>query len=361
VSQTKSFFLRQHERHLQKLGAILAQEQWKHEKEVEPSFQRVVDELTVVDAEGVAKALERRVDPKPDPAASKVPHPDLLTSPDLVPAPQFLQPPDVPRQSLLSIANRGYPVGASVLLLVQLLGEYDRCLMTFPYIAVDILQRVHDLLKAYDSQASRLVLGAAAIETAGLKSITTYHLALAAQSLSFVRTLVAFLRARYLGLLPPRHAVFVSNMFDRLCKDITAHRAEFDMKIVGIMCDRLTGSPELAIDPSKWADHGSAHIRALVAEIGRLWKVLKQYFHLDQTQAIFVETVKHYNAHLRDVFLRMPLEDSGLRERVAGDVKNYRVNIERFGIAVLPGDTSLNTEEAILAYFLGPREAPCSP
>lgn len=46
------------------------------------------------------------------------------------------------------------------------------------------------------------------------------------------------------------------------------------------MRDRLTSTPELAVDPARWADVGSGHIRLLVAEIGKLWKVLKQYFHL---------------------------------------------------------------------------------
>jgi len=54
----------------------------------------------------------------------------------------------------------------------------------------------------------------------------TYHLALAAQSLSFVRTLVAFLRARYLGLLPPRHAVFVSTAVP---PPVTPHRVSISL------------------------------------------------------------------------------------------------------------------------------------
>eukprot|EP00667_Euglena_gracilis_P004917 EG_transcript_4948 len=181
ITQTKSFFLRQHERHLQKLGSILAQEQWKHEKEVEPSFQRLVDELTTTAPEAVSKALERRADQRQDAVWR---HAIDTAMPDLVSSPQFLQPPDTTRPTLLCVANRGYPVGTSIFMLVQLLADYDKFIMTFPFVAVDILQRLHDLLKTYDTQTSRLVLGAAAIETAGLKTITTYHLALAVQCLS---------------------------------------------------------------------------------------------------------------------------------------------------------------------------------
>eukprot|EP00668_Euglena_longa_P012307 GGOE01014746.1.p1 GENE.GGOE01014746.1~~GGOE01014746.1.p1 ORF type:complete len:898 (-),score=315.12 GGOE01014746.1:106-2799(-) len=360
ISQTKSFFLRQHERHMQKLGSILAQEQWKHEKDVEPSFQKIVEELTSIAPEAVSKALERRADQRQD-AIWK--HTIESAMSDLGSSPQFLQPPDATRPTLLCVANRGYPVGTSIFLLVQLLADYDKFLMTFPFVAVDILQRLHDLLKTYDTQTSRLVLGAAAIETAGLKTITTFHLALAVQCLSFVLTLVPYLRARYLPLLPTRHATFVSTMLDRYWKEVTTHRNEFYTKIVNIMRDRLTSSPELAVDPSKWADVGSGHIRLLIAEIGKLWKVLKQYFHLDQTQHVFSETVQHYNRHLRQMFRGMALDDPALWEKVVADVKNYKVNIERFGIRVLlPDIPEDNTEEAVLAFFLSSKDTgPMSP
>ncbi len=50
--------------------------------------------------------------------------------------------------------------------------------------------------------------------------------------------------------------------------------------------DRLTSTPELAVDPQRWPEAGSGHIRVLIAEIGKLWKVLKQYFHLEGAAAI---------------------------------------------------------------------------
>jgi len=120
------------------------------------------------------------------------------------------------------------------------------------------------------------------------------------------------------------------------------------------MKDRLASTPELAVHPAKWMESGSGHIRILIAEIGKLWKVLKQYFHLDQTQMIFGETVQqHYNTHLKQTFAAVPLADEGAVERLVNDIKNYKVNIERFGITVLPADDpEANTEENILKYFL---------
>ena len=82
---------------------------------------------------------------------------------------------------------------------------------------------------AFFLQTSRLILGAAAIETAGLKTITTYHLALAIQCLSFVRTLAPFLCSRYLPLLPPRHAAFVHNLFQKFLKEVQVRCLIFTM------------------------------------------------------------------------------------------------------------------------------------
>ena len=93
-----------------------SQEQWKHEKEVQTTFQTLVSQLTDITADDVAAALKRRVDNNQAPLFK---HSLEMDAADITPSPQFLQPQDAQPTSLLCVANKGYPVGASVFLLVQ--------------------------------------------------------------------------------------------------------------------------------------------------------------------------------------------------------------------------------------------------
>jgi vacuolar protein sorting-associated protein 54 len=86
------------------------------------------------------------------------------------------------------------------------------------------------------------VLGAGAMRTAGLRSISAKQLALSCQCVSMLAALHPLLRAGSLALVSqPRRALLIPE-FDRLLTDLTLHTDEIHTKLVDIMRDRLAAS-----------------------------------------------------------------------------------------------------------------------
>ncbi|CAM9093662.1 unnamed protein product, partial [Phaeothamnion confervicola] len=109
--------------------------------------------------------------------------------------------------------GQSYKVVWSALVLVEMVTGFLQFAAHFPAIATDVLSRVAELLRLYNSRTTQLVLGAGAIHSAArLKSISAKHLALCSQSLGLVRALVPHMRAALAAQLPPKHHTLLVEM-----------------------------------------------------------------------------------------------------------------------------------------------------
>lgn len=129
-------------------------------------------------------------------------------------------------------------VPASVDVLCMLI-DYLRVVINLPLLSTEIMARLVEFLKQFNSRTCQVVLGAGAMRSAGLKNITARHLALASQSLSVMITLIPYIREAVRRHLNPRQAVMLVE-FDKLKRDYQEHQYEIHAKLVAIMSDRLT-------------------------------------------------------------------------------------------------------------------------
>ncbi len=114
--------------------------------------------------------------------------------------------------------------------------------------------------KVFNARTCQLVLGAGAMQTSGLKSITAKHLALACQALGATTALVRpHLQQKLTSpIQQPRRALLLPE-FDRVLQDLTVHRDEILGKLVAIMEQRLEGSiVQLPVYGQQWL-MASAH------------------------------------------------------------------------------------------------------
>lgn len=93
-----------------------------------------------------------------------------------------------------TIDDQKFILPESALLVLRELETYLRLLVVMPGMASDIAQWMLAFLKLHNSRTYQLILGAGATKTAGLKSITTKHLAMASQGLSVVVALIPYVR-----------------------------------------------------------------------------------------------------------------------------------------------------------------------
>uniref|UniRef100_A0A8C2EHN5 Vacuolar protein sorting-associated protein 54 n=1 Tax=Cyprinus carpio TaxID=7962 RepID=A0A8C2EHN5_CYPCA len=170
-SQAYRFVQRFHEERKTKLSLLLDNERWK-QAEVPAEFQDLVDSI----ADGRITLPERK------PAGSE----------------------DRKASEFLCVDGQKYAVVGTVLLLIRMFLEYCQCVNDIPSITTDILTRLADVLKHFNSRSCQLVLGAGALQAVGLKTITTRNLALASRCLQLLVHYIPVIRAHFETRLQPR-------------------------------------------------------------------------------------------------------------------------------------------------------------
>lgn len=118
----------------------------------------------------------------------------------------------------------------TVLILLRLVSEYCVCAYDLPLLANVIGRNLAELLRTFNSRSCQLVLGAGALRTAGLKTITSTNLALTSRALQLVLWVIPHLRAHF--------SVLCTDPFtslDSVEKDIGHHIQQLETKVLSIM------------------------------------------------------------------------------------------------------------------------------
>ncbi|KAK3664828.1 hypothetical protein LTR22_004418 [Elasticomyces elasticus] len=148
----------------------------------------------------------------------------------------------------------------------------------FPSVTPTISTALLDVLRVFNSRSSQLILGAGATRVAGLKNITTKHLALASQALSFVVALIPYVRecvrrhlqAGSLGVLAD---------FDRIKRTFQEHQGSIGDKMVEIMTSRSATHVRAMLAADLGVDDGgvSFYMETLTKETLTLHRVLGRH------------------------------------------------------------------------------------
>ncbi|EFJ41568.1 hypothetical protein VOLCADRAFT_107628 [Volvox carteri f. nagariensis] len=166
----------------------------------------------------------------------------------------------------------------------------------------DVAQRCMELLRSFNTVTAQQVLGAGAMRTAGLKSISAKHLALAAQSLAALLAVLPLLRWQLAAAIAeaPRRALLMPE-FDRLAQDLNLHVEEIHGKLVDIMQDRvLAACRQISADSDAWGRAAaslqaqqaaqpvpSEALRLLARQLGTLRSVLQPILQPEEVSYIF--------------------------------------------------------------------------
>ncbi|KAG6794091.1 hypothetical protein POTOM_003324 [Populus tomentosa] len=138
----------------------------------------------------------------------------------------------------LSCGGVGYHMVNCGLILLKMLSEYMDMNNYLSTLSSEVVHRVVEILKFFNTRTCQLILGAGAMQVSGLKSITSKHLALASQVISFVYAIISGRRVLFLKVPEARKALLLSEI-DRVAQDYKVHQEEILTKLVQIMRERV--------------------------------------------------------------------------------------------------------------------------
>uniref|UniRef100_A0A674DT14 Vacuolar protein sorting-associated protein 54 n=1 Tax=Salmo trutta TaxID=8032 RepID=A0A674DT14_SALTR len=292
-SQANRFVHRFHEERKTKLSLLLDNERWK-QAEVPAEFQDLVNSI----ADGRITLPER----KPQGTEERKP------------------------SDYLHIDGQKYAVVGTVLLLIRIFLEYCQCVNDIPSISTDMLTRLSDLLKHFNSRSCQLVLGAGALQVVGLKTITTKNLALASRCLQLVVHYIPVIRAHFETKLTPKQ-YSVLRHFDHITKDYSDHIAEISAKLVSIMdsmFEKVLSKYEVK------APMPSACFRNVCKQMAKMHEALYELLPEEQAQMLFLRINASLKIHLKRQLARLGVHHDGGPQHglVTVDVAFYTENVQ---------------------------------
>ncbi|WJX28842.1 Vacuolar protein sorting-associated protein 54 [Trifolium repens] len=354
-SQAKAFIDFQHDSRMTKIKAVLDQETWV-EIDVPDEFQSIINMLFSSDAlsSGNLNGVEED---------NSISYHDMATTNDARPmadtgqsnAEQNVEQTDSTEESkkpnrghsksVESISTEkdhkksasqalvykgvGYHMVNCGLILLKMLSEYIDMNSLLPTLSSEVVHRVAEILKFFNTRTCQLVLGAGAMQVSGLKSITSKHLALASQVISFIHAIIPEIRQILFLKVPETRKLLLLSEIDRVAQDYKVHRDEIHTKLVQIMRERLLvhlrGLPQIVESWNRPEDadpQPSQFARSLTKEVGYLQRVLSRTLNEEDVQAIFRQVVVIFHSQISEAFSRFDISTSQAQNRLYRDIKH---------------------------------------
>lgn len=199
------------------------------------------------------------------------------------------------------IDEQKYLLSESTVAMMRSLENFQFLMANIPSVIQDIAPSLLESLKLFNSRSSQLILGAGATRSAGLKNITTKHLALSSQALSFIIALVPYIR-EFVRRQAPSSPLM--GEFDKVKRLYQEHQSGIHEKLVDIMSSRsaVHVNAMKKIDWDKATGGVNPYMETLAKETGTLHRVLSKHLP-DMTVMMIMEPVfKSYAEHWTKAF-----------------------------------------------------------
>ncbi|KAK6352491.1 hypothetical protein TWF730_009316 [Orbilia blumenaviensis] len=255
-----------------------------------------------------------------------------------------------------TIDEQRFILPESGLVVLRLLEGYE-CLMTMiPVSVADVATSLVEFLKLFNSRVCQVILGAGATKSAGLKHITTKHLALASQALSIIIAVVPYLREavrRHLG--PASSGGTILSEFDKLKRALQDHQTEIHSKLISIMSDRLMAHVRNIRQNIDWDGPGGVegkvggYMETLVKETTTLNKVLSKHLSEEVLGSIMTPVFAVYKKRLGEAYAVVPVKTDVGKGRMLRDAQFFKDRMAKLEGGTEAGDDILKivTEKSI--------------
>ncbi|GAB1311834.1 hypothetical protein MFIFM68171_02044 [Madurella fahalii] len=237
------------------------------------------------------------------------------------------------------IGEQVFVLPSSAILCMNGLSHFLQLISGMPSMAADISTSLISYLRHFNACCTRLVLEAGARQSAGLKNITSKHLALASQALEFIATLTSHVR-EFVRCYAGRGATDATALrvveFDEVQHLYQEHQNRIHGKLVQIM-SRLAGSHVKVLRNIDWGD-GQKDVHPYMATLAKdtksLHRILTKIIPKETVRMVMAQTFLSYKVQFGQAFQEIgPMTELG-RDSMLRDVEFFKSNlgmIEGFG------------------------------
>ncbi|KAF7586695.1 hypothetical protein BBP40_008484 [Aspergillus hancockii] len=219
------------------------------------------------------------------------------------------------------IDEQKYILSESAVAMMKSIEEFQFLMANIPSMIQDIAPGLLESLKLFNSRSSQLILGAGATRSAGLKNITTKHLALSSQALSFIIALVPYIRE-----FVRRHSPSSPLMseFDKVKRLYQEHQSGIHEKLVDIMSSRSSMHVN-SMKKIEWDASGpstvNSYMETLAKETGTLHRVLSKHLP-DMTVSMIMDPVfNSYREQWTKAFEEVTIHTDNGKQRLQRDAE----------------------------------------
>ncbi|KAK4105080.1 Vps54-domain-containing protein [Parathielavia hyrcaniae] len=216
------------------------------------------------------------------------------------------------------------------------MARFLHLMSAIPSMTAEISASLISFLQLFNSRCTQLILGAGATRSAGLKNITTKHLALASQALAFIAAIIPHVREfvrRHCGSGGATTASAVMGEFDKVRRAFQEHQNNIYEKLVEIMSARaLAGTKKLKA--VGWDHHhhqekdastaASEYMETLAKETTTLHRNLTKHLPEGTVRMIMLPVFKNYKDTFGAAYQGVELKTEQGRERMLRDVEFFQ-------------------------------------
>ena len=223
-----------------------------------------------------------------------------------------------------AINGESFVLPNSAILCLHGINRFLNLSSAIPAMTHDISASLMSYLQLFNSRCTQLILGAGATKSAGLKNITTKHLALASQSVHFIGMLVPYMREfarRHLNPISATstEAALLMSEFDKMRRTYQEHQHSIEGKIVDIMAARANVHSK-NLREIRWDDGEgpaqSPYVETLSRETGKLHRVLSKHLAEHVVRGIMERVFEKYKESLGTAFAVVEAKTEGGKKRL---------------------------------------------
>ncbi|KAK5266702.1 hypothetical protein LTR99_007314 [Exophiala xenobiotica] len=233
------------------------------------------------------------------------------------------------------VDEQKYILPESALAMLRSMETFQHLAAGIPSMSQEVATLLLESLKLFNSRSSQLILGAGATRSAGLKNITTKHLALSSQALSFIVALIPYVREFFRRHLPSSTASHIMTEFDKVKRLFQEHQNGIHEKLVDIMSGRASMHVK-SMKNIDWEEAAknkavsvSPYMETLTKETGTLQKVLAKHLPEPIVAGIMIPVFSSYKEQWTSAYNDVTIKSAAAKERLLADAEFFQSRISK--------------------------------